>query len=62
MGAEFGDTIATIRSETTELPNPMLSSVWSIFPPIKKVRATPWNVGMLEYWKNGSWLTELAKE
>jgi hypothetical protein len=33
IGAEFGDTIETIRCATTVLPNPMLSKLGSIFTP-----------------------------
>jgi hypothetical protein len=36
MGAELGETIATTRSATTELPNPIFNKVWSILPPTEK--------------------------
>jgi hypothetical protein len=29
----LGETIATTRSATTELPNPIFNKVWSIIPP-----------------------------
>lgn len=37
MGAEFGETIATTRSATTVLPNPIFNNLCSIAPPQTRI-------------------------